>query len=295
MNSALNDADRPDNPVSFVPSKRKHPTESTEENQNESGEGNNSDNSSGGIMSIGNNSFGFNFDNEEALGGRTSNNEDDNSDDRKSDSTHFSATFKTKSAAAKMTNESRTATGLSSLTNSSTANLSTIDQIENVDFNTTVSLSSKATARLPSDTPTEENRKRKIPHYAKDDLSGCLATAASRCVQTRTDMYDCGIDDSGGYSDNESTTTNGNHDCVDEFSKTGGNHRKKKNLDSNKREERNQREKERSFRISKQITELRELLSNGGVVVPKGTKSSVLTEAANYIRLLQQHQYRSEM
>lgn len=31
------------------------------------------------------------------------------------------------------------------------------------------------------------------------------------------------------------------------------------------------------------------------MIVPKGTKSSVLTEAANYIRMLQQHQYRSEI
>jgi hypothetical protein len=36
-------------------------------------------------------------------------------------------------------------------------------------------------------------------------------------------------------------------------------------------------------------------LGTGGIVVAKGTKSSVLTEAANYIRTLQQHQYRSEM
>jgi hypothetical protein len=71
--------------------------------------------------------------------------------------------------------------------------------------------------------------------------------------------------------------------------------RKKKRGDSHKREERNQREKERSFRIAKQISDLRNLLSSGGVVIPKGTKSSVLTEAANYIRMLQQHQYRSEM
>lgn len=66
-------------------------------------------------------------------------------------------------------------------------------------------------------------------------------------------------------------------------------------MDENKREERNAREKERSFRISRQINELRNLLSSGGVIVPKGTKSSVLTEAANYIRMLQQHQYRSEI
>jgi len=55
------------------------------------------------------------------------------------------------------------------------------------------------------------------------------------------------------------------------------------------------REKERSLKITQQIHELRNLLSMGGVVVPKGTKSTILTEVANYIRLLQQQQYRSEM
>jgi hypothetical protein len=75
----------------------------------------------------------------------------------------------------------------------------------------------------------------------------------------------------------------------------GGGRKKKKKLGEDKREERNAREKERSFRITRQINEIRELLSNGGVIVPKGTKSSVLVEAANYIRMLQQHQYRSEM
>ena len=74
-----------------------------------------------------------------------------------------------------------------------------------------------------------------------------------------------------------------------------GRGKKKKRVDERKREERNLREKERSLRISKQINELRDLLSSGGVIVPKGTKSSVLTEAASYIRMLQQHQYRSEL
>ena len=66
-------------------------------------------------------------------------------------------------------------------------------------------------------------------------------------------------------------------------------------MDDIKREERNQREKERSYRITSQINELRTLLSAGGVIVPKGTKNAVLTEAANYIRDLQQRQYNSEM
>mmetsp|Transcript_7723 Transcript_7723/g.16108 ORF Transcript_7723/g.16108 Transcript_7723/m.16108 type:complete len:481 (-) Transcript_7723:170-1612(-) len=66
-------------------------------------------------------------------------------------------------------------------------------------------------------------------------------------------------------------------------------------LDDEKREERNLREKERSFKISRQISMLRDLLSSGGVAVPKGTKSSVLTEAANYIRVLQQQRFNSEI
>lgn len=70
---------------------------------------------------------------------------------------------------------------------------------------------------------------------------------------------------------------------------------KKKPLTNERREERNLREKERSLKITQQIHELRNLLSMGGVIVPKGTKSTILTEVANYIRLLQQQQYRSEM
>ncbi|EED91265.1 predicted protein [Thalassiosira pseudonana CCMP1335] len=71
--------------------------------------------------------------------------------------------------------------------------------------------------------------------------------------------------------------------------------KRKKPLTNERREERNMREKERSLKITQQIHELRGLLSIGGVIVPKGTKSTILTEAANYIRLLQQHQYRSEI
>jgi PAS domain-containing protein len=66
-------------------------------------------------------------------------------------------------------------------------------------------------------------------------------------------------------------------------------------MDPDKRKERNAREKERSCRIAKQIDDLRTLLSRGGVIVSKGTKSSVLAEAANYINLLQQQQVQWEM
>lgn len=91
----------------------------------------------------------------------------------------------------------------------------------------------------------------------------------------------------------EADTPTSSDVAAEEGTQKGGG--KKRKVAEMKREERNAREKERSFRISKQINELRNLLSSGGVIVPKGTKSSVLTEAANYIRMLQQHQYRSEM
>ena len=137
-----------------------------------------------------------------------------------------------------------------------------------------------------------------LPHL--EDLAPKQAT--KRKAQEAAD------NDSGGYNtDDESRIADASKrpssPGPDEATSAGagekgnqkGGSRKKKKLDDFKREERNAREKERSFRISRQINELRNLLSSGGVIVPKGTKSSVLTEAANYIRMLQQHQYRSEM
>jgi hypothetical protein len=62
-----------------------------------------------------------------------------------------------------------------------------------------------------------------------------------------------------------------------------------------KRKERNAREKERSCRIARQIDDLRALLLRGGVTVSKTTKSSVLSEAANYINTLQQQHAQWEL
>lgn len=45
--------------------------------------------------------------------------------------------------------------------------------------------------------------------------------------------------------------------------------KRKKPLTTERREERNLREKERSLKITQQIHELRNLLSMGGVIVPK--------------------------
>lgn len=69
----------------------------------------------------------------------------------------------------------------------------------------------------------------------------------------------------------------------------------KKTMDMKRREQRNAREKERSCGIAKQIDDLRTLLSRGGVIVAKGTKSSVLAEAASYINVLQQQQIQWEL
>jgi hypothetical protein len=97
--------------------------------------------------------------------------------------------------------------------------------------------------------------------------------------------------DRGSTSQHSASMMSSSHDG----SHKTGTGRTKKRVTEKKREDRNAREKERSFRISKQISDIRDLLTTGGVVFPKGTKSSVLTEAANYIRALQQHQYRSEL
>lgn len=56
------------------------------------------------------------------------------------------------------------------------------------------------------------------------------------------------------------------------------------------RAERNAREKERSFRITQQIEELRQLLHDGGVVVPKSTKGTILSATIRYVKSIQRQQ-----
>jgi len=71
----------------------------------------------------------------------------------------------------------------------------------------------------------------------------------------------------------------------------GGHQQPSKQMSSeDRRLERNQREKERSNRIASQVDTLRTLLQRGGLYIPKNTKSTVLTEASNYIRTLQDRQ-----
>ena len=54
-----------------------------------------------------------------------------------------------------------------------------------------------------------------------------------------------------------------------ESSSADNNKANKKPLSNERREERNAREKERSLKITQQIHELRNLLTAGGIIVPK--------------------------
>jgi Helix-loop-helix DNA-binding domain len=88
-------------------------------------------------------------------------------------------------------------------------------------------------------------------------------------------------------------------DDVEEFSSCNSNvgRTKSSRMDSvpeeklvKKKRRKNEREKERSSRIAKQILELQQLLSKGGVECLRGTRRSILDEAISYIKNLQQLQ-----
>ena len=63
--------------------------------------------------------------------------------------------------------------------------------------------------------------------------------------------------------------TSGRDVLSEEKESDSGSSKKKKPLTNERREERNMREKERSLKITQQISDLRELLCLGGIVVPK--------------------------
>lgn len=294
---------------------------------NNSGSGNNSDNS--GLISIGNGSFGFNFEYDEM------NNSDGKMNDSDSDGNNPSS--KERMEVGKQEKKSET-TGASTNEGQSSGG--------NMQASTTSSRggyfkSSVSSLTQPSDSEYKKNGQahngdladaivahlHSIAKMNEKDKEGAEAQAENTQLYpdptTSFSMYPrkCppqeSEEESGGYN----SDGDGKFVCLvdhytlylrhivyqqvcspplslsesDRQTQRGRPKKRIKKLDENRREERNQREKERSFRISKQITELRNLLSSGGVNVPKGTKSSVLTEAANYIRMLQQHQFRSEV
>lgn len=65
--------------------------------------------------------------------------------------------------------------------------------------------------------------------------------------------------------------------------------RRKKELTDHERKKRNAREQARSNRVSEKFEELRTILMEAGVIVPKGTKGSVLSMVIEYIRRLKQN------
>jgi hypothetical protein len=276
--------------------------------------GNNSDNSA--LVSLGNTSFGFNFDSEESNSkeGQNDSNEDSDGNIQISGSNNQrapkNAGTTNQSTTKKRASNSRsdtlvTASSISSSNISSTHHGSTNGDNSAVVEQQQVQAAADAVANLESiarSYPKLQNESQAT--FTEADNAEAQRQALDR-KRKAEQQFDANKDaDSGGYNtDDDEEEAHSSFRGSSRNEKTGGgttktpsNKRKYKAKENeNKREERNQREKERSFRISKQITELRDLLSSGGVVVPKGTKSSVLTEAATYIRMLQQHQYRSEM
>jgi hypothetical protein len=263
-------------------------------------EGSDSGSSNGGndsgdsaLISLGNSSFGFNFDSEEGINSSRrlgsgpnsepnseQNSEDDGNGPMSPRSVKSSSSEGSRPAAAPQhESHSLKQSSTSSLTNSTNSNNEN-SSAENAAAAAGLQVTLQSIARSAAESC---DRKRKCPSRSVDNDSGGYDTDDEGNAPKHSD--ETGV---------KPVMARSNHGCAGSTGDEPKGKKKRGNGDG-KREERNAREKERSLRISTQINEIRDILSTGGVVVPKGTKSSVLTEAANYIRTLQQHQYRSEM
>jgi hypothetical protein len=264
--------------------------------------GNNSDNSA--LISLGYTSFGFNFDSEENGSEERNDQSDDSDGNGPSDSqvplvtsSSDNAGISSLSRPQHLPRQNLKVKPMASPSMSSLTNTSINDGAMSVAAHRQAA--ANAVANLQS-----------IANSVTKNVGPSDSKPASRPMERKRKAGSDDGGDSGGYNTDDERNDNdrnsndvksfdgGSVGSVDSESNDGdqiGGRKKKKKLNERKREERNAREKERSFRISHQIDELRALLSSGGVIVPKGTKSSILIEAANYIRVLQQHQYRSEM
>lgn len=339
-------------------------------NTGSGGSGNNSDNS--GLVSMGNNSFGFNFDSEDVIGG-TGNNSP-SSDQNDSDQSEMKESNKRTSETNPLHNRKEDTEAVGTTTsqcednmklnipehvpsssydqsspsesnpsniNKNTPHVSRFEACNAGETSTNMNDSNGSSAQISCEPPTNkslnEDNSSKTPSHdlaaaAVESLRSVVKSSKARWEQDnalkknnivlkestikrdniskqntpavpKRDADEDESDEDGYHSDDEgdeNMTVNSSSRTVSSqlassSSKEQSSRKRNKTIDNFKREERNAREKERSFRISRQINELRSLLSSGGVIVPKGTKSSVLTEAANYIRMLQQHQYRSEI
>jgi Helix-loop-helix DNA-binding domain len=89
----------------------------------------------------------------------------------------------------------------------------------------------------------------------------------------------------------ESTDTKAASDsAASEYPVESRSAKRRRLLTEQKRLERNSREKERSNIVSNQFNELKNLLSQAAIVIPKGTKNAVLSIAIDYIRALQEQE-----
>lgn len=237
--------------------------------------GNNSDNSG---FSLGNNSFGFNFDSEEG------NPSPENSEaDGKSDEDNVGDNAPLATGPSGLT---RHPTTTSAVPNQNQYHLNVAETSKSTNaqnFKNVQTVTAKQSVKRKASSDTSNG-------YKSDDEESRSPTnsAAPNMSSSSSIKVEPGQDFDAAQSVNSKSSS---HDQES----AGRPRSKKKKLDDMKREERNAREKERSYRITSQINELRNLLSSGGVIVPKGTKNAVLTEAANYIRILQQQQYKSEI
>jgi len=281
-------------PFTMMKSLRDSKTNS--ESGSSNGGGSNSDNSA--LVSFGNASFGFNFDSEE--GNSSPPNSDQNEDSSGSEGAKKRATKGPKHSAAAAPSMVTDSSGGSSGGSSSKLREQTSSSEEGTSEQSGPSevhrqKAETASHSLKSLAHSVMNRKGSKNSSPPTKVTSAPADT-DRTSRKRKASGRAEEESIGGYnSDDDDEMADSSTRSASKGDDEPGHGKRKKRMDEKKREERNAREKERSFRISKQINELRDLLSSGGVIVPKGTKSSVLTEAANYIRMLQQHQYRSEM
>jgi hypothetical protein len=141
--------------------------------------------------------------------------------------------------------------------------------------------------------PLVRKERDKVP-MAMDDVTPLVVSAGQQPIGAGENKRKRKDEGNEPFSDDEYEDGNDQDDAEPAIAMLQGG-RRKRPVGEKKREIKNAREKERSSRIAKQIDELREILSGCGVIVPKGTKSSVLSEVAAYIRVLQQQQIRSEV
>lgn len=240
---------------------------------------NSGDNSGTGQMSLWNNSFGFNFDSEFAWSPPNSDSgtpDDDSGPNSNETGTNTSQVLGAELSARELPN-SASVQGVTQVTvtrNGLPQNFSLMKGQSSSAQASKLPSSANELMNKPSLKSGGSGSDLSNGYNSDDDESRTLPAGKSMNItaKIKTDP-----DDNSSMTNPRKKHCSGDHEYDD------------------KREERNKREKERSYRITSQINEIRSLLSAGGVVVSKGTKNAVLAEAAGYIRLLQQNQYKSEM